>query len=204
MMGEPEHFASSFFLRKQDVLLLFFCMKKLTFFIGHVKDLSHGLRNVELVFLCDRLTGPFTVTGMETTREENTLFIFGGKYVTQNLLVRLKVPLAYRCGSDDLLSDHFQCVHDRDVTQAFGNRQSSVSILMSNKKTTLFTGHRNDDLTLHFIIVNKVKHAFVSYHCSGIRLGAMLQQHIDDVCIPLLCCLVKGCVPILHEERPHH
>lgn len=46
--------------------------------------------------------------------------------ITCSLWIQLHT---YRCGRDDLLRDHFECVHYRDVTQTSGNRQSCVSIL---------------------------------------------------------------------------
>ncbi len=49
----------------------------------------------------------------------------------QNLYL---VSQVYRCGSDDLLGDDFQCVHHRDVTQTSGNRQSGVSILRERQR----------------------------------------------------------------------
>lgn len=39
-----------------------------------------------------------------------------------------------------------------------------------------------------------------TYHSDGIGLGSILQQYIDDVCVSLLGCLVKGSVSILKRE----
>lgn len=50
---------------------------------------------------------------------------------------------------------------------------------------------------IYGIYESEAKTFFLSYHCSSIRLGPMLQQNIDYVCVPLLCCLVKWCVTIL-------
>lgn len=36
-----------------------------------------------------------------------------------------------------------------------------------------------------------------TYHSDGVGLGTVLQQYIDDVCVSLLGCLVKGSVSIL-------
>lgn len=47
---------------------------------------------------------------------------------------------------------------------------------------------------------NRVNAFFHWYHRRCVGLGAVLQQHVDDVCIPLLRRLVKRCVSILQGK----
>ena len=40
-----------------------------------------------------------------------------------------------------------------------------------------------------------------THHSDGIGLGTILQQYVDDVCVSLLGCLVKGSVSILRGKE---
>lgn len=73
----------------------------------------------------------------------------------------------YRCGRGYFLCDDLQCVHYRDVAQASGNRQRSVSVL---------TG-RHAWCPCEKKVTKQIKyqyHIFFPYHCCSIGLGAML------------------------------
>lgn len=72
---------------------------------------------------------------MEKDNENREKLIgFSGEFRTKLTGSSLKVSKAYCCGNDDLLSDDFQCVHYRDVTQTLSNRQSRVSILTETQR----------------------------------------------------------------------
>ena len=104
--------------------------------------------------------------------------------------------VTYRSGGNDLLCDDPQRVHHRDVAQPPSNTQSSVTILDKNAQwnQTYIGNYIYLCIYAYMCVWGR---GFCTHHSDSIGLGTILQQNIDDVCVSLLGCLVKGSVSIL-------
>lgn len=101
---------------------------------------------------------------------------------------------SHRRRGDDLLRHHPQSVHHGDVAQPPSYTQSCVAILEE----------RETRKVCHLVCVHRRRRACLcalTHHSDGVGLGAILQEHIDDVCVSLLGCLVKRSVSILKVEE---
>ncbi len=114
------------------------------------------------------------------------IFLYG-LWMHQMLLI-CKGMYTYSCRYDCFLCNNFQGVHHWDVPQTLSNRECCVPILREKECEVREIWYRFNIISVSLS---------VSHHSDCIRLGSMLQQDIDNMCISLLSSLVKWCVAIL-------
>lgn len=92
-----------------------------------------------------------------------------------------------------LLGDHFQGVDHGDVAQPPGDGQSAVPVLENTDQSQVWGIPFSDQEP--------------EVGCEQTHVGelvgrrSVVQQQVDDVCVPLLSSLMKGCVTVLQEGR---
>lgn len=111
--------------------------------------------------------------------------------IIKHLEWNVNVSVSHRCCGNDLLRDHPQSVHHRDIAQPPSYTQSRVAVL--EKK-------RDQESSTRRICLDCWRYASLcalTYHSDGVGLGTVLQEHINDVRVSLLSRLVKRSVSIL-------
>lgn len=106
----------------------------------------------------------------------------------------VQVCVTYRGGGDDLFSHNPQCVHHRNITQPPSNSQSCVAIL--HRKAKHYTC-----VCMCACVRVRVSVCVLAYHSGSVGFGTVLQQHINDVCVSLLRCLMQGSVSVLKAQQ---